>query len=155
MHVAETYSFLHAHQRYGQTPLDAVDADRYVAQTATVSARLGTHSLPQTVCELHDQLAAYRPDLELTDAAAEAARFLLLHPPLPLATRPGYWSIAAGGVAVLPSWARQMLRLPDRFPAPQVSDGLGRVGAAAVRWGLAALGEDRAEGYRATELRES
>ena len=39
---------------------------------------------------------AYRPELEATDEAREAARFLLLDPPLPWVARPGYGLIATG-----------------------------------------------------------
>lgn len=150
VHVAEAHSFLTAHQTYGRHPLSPGDADRYVRQAGSVSQRLGTTGLPQSVAELHAQLEAFRPDLELTDAAVEAARFLLLRPPLPAAARPGYWLIAAGGVAILPDWARTMLELPDRAPVPALGRGAGRLATRTVRWGLAGLAEDRAAGHRAS-----
>ena len=67
---------------------------------------------PTTVAELRATIEGYRPELESTAAAREAARFLLVHPPLPLAARPGYAALAAGAVAMLPRWARRPLRLP-------------------------------------------
>lgn len=150
VHVAEAHSFLTAHQTYGRHPLSAAEADLYVRQAGSVSERLGTSGLPQSVLELSEQLEAFRPDLERTEAAAEAARFLLLHPPLPVAARPGYALIAAGGVAVLPDWARAMLGLPNRAPAPALGRALGHLATGTVRWGLAGLAEDRSAGHRAT-----
>ena len=46
---------------------------------------------------------AYRPELASTPAAREAARFLLLTPPLPLPARAGYAGLAAAAVALLPA----------------------------------------------------
>ena len=76
----------------------------------------------------------FRPELEATDEARAAARFLLLEPPLPWPARPGYGLIASGGVAVLPRWARRALRLPVDGPLPALAGGAGRVGTRAVRW---------------------
>ena len=36
VHIAEIHSFLLAHQRYGDRPLDQAGRDEYVAQTAVV-----------------------------------------------------------------------------------------------------------------------
>ena len=61
----------------------------------------------------------------------------------PLLARAGYGTLASGGVALLPDWARAMLRIPLPGPiARHVGQPLGRLGTAAVRWGMAAL-EDR------------
>ncbi len=89
-------------------------------------------------------MAAFRPELEATDAAREAARFLLLEPPLPLFARPGYGTIASGGVSLLPDWARSMLRIPlPGVASSLVARPLGHLGTAAVRWGMAGLAERR------------
>jgi len=112
VHVAEVDSFLRAHQAYGSQPLDAAGRDRYVAETAQVAAALGVVDPPRTETELAAQLAAYRPELRGTPAARDAARFLLLQAPLPLAARLGYGVLAAAAVGLLPRWARWPLRLP-------------------------------------------
>jgi len=143
VHVAEAHSFLTAHQRYALAPLTPAEADTYVAQSALVAGRLGATDLPTTVTELGAALASYRPELEATSQAREAARFLLLDPPLPWPARPGYGLIASGGVAVLPGWARRALRLPAGGPATVLADGAGRVGTRAVRWAMAGVAEER------------
>ena len=126
-------------------PLTPQDADTYVAQ-AGVSARvLGVIDPPSSVDELRERLAGYRPELTATDAARDAARFLLAEPPLPVGARPGYWAIAAGGVALLEPWARQELGLPasDRWARTLLAP-LGRVSTSTVRWAMA--GVDRQAG---------
>ncbi|MBA2445588.1 MAG: DUF2236 domain-containing protein, partial [Nocardioidaceae bacterium] len=64
VHIAEVDSFLAAHQRYGQQPLDARGRDGYVEDTAYVAAKLGVIDPPRTEAELRTQLADYRPELK-------------------------------------------------------------------------------------------
>lgn len=143
VHVAEAHSFLTAHQRYAVQPFTAVECDTYVQQSALVAGLLGATDVPTTVAGLDAALTAYRPELEATDAARDAARFLLLDPPLPWPARPGYGLIATGGVAVLPGWARRALRLPLVGPAHTVASGVGLLGTRAVRWAMAGVAEER------------
>jgi uncharacterized protein (DUF2236 family) len=99
------------------------------------------------VQDLDAALAAYRPELESTAAAREATRFMLLNPPVPLAARPGYALIAAGGIALLPAWARRSLRLPVHGRGLAIASRAGGLSTALVRWGMAGL-DDRAPGDR-------
>ncbi len=112
VHVAEVDSFLTAFQRFGQHPLDPADCDAYLADAARVAQKLGIIDPPVTVGELRDQLAAYRSELRSTREAREAARFILLSPPLPLLARAPYGVLGAAAVSTLPAWARWPLRLP-------------------------------------------
>ena len=137
VHVAEVDSFLRAHQRFGSDPLTGPEADRYVAQAGSVAARLGVVSPPRTTAELAAALEAYRPELRGTTEAREAARFLLLDPPLPLSARPGYAALAAAAVALLPPWARSPLLLPW-LPVTEraVSLPVGHAATRVIRWAL-------------------
>ncbi|MFN8022067.1 MAG: oxygenase MpaB family protein [Acidimicrobiales bacterium] len=112
VHVCEVDSFLAAHQRFGSEPLSPAEADAYVADTALVARQLGVNEPPTTVRDLRAELREYRPELRGTKEARDAARFLLLEPPLPLAARPAYTVLGAAAVALLPGWARWPLRLP-------------------------------------------
>jgi uncharacterized protein (DUF2236 family) len=138
VHVAEVDSFLRSYQRYGAAPLDAAGRDGYVLDTARIALELGVPDPPRTEAQLAEQLAAYRPELAGTPAARSAARFLLLHPPLPLAARAPYTLLAAAAVALLPVRARRQLRLPY-FPI--VEPTLVRAGGVAItstiRWAMA------------------
>ena len=79
-------------------PLDQGGRDAYVAETARVAEALGVADPPRSEAELRAQLAAYRPELRGTPAARETARFLLLHPPLPVPARAPYAGLAAAAV---------------------------------------------------------
>ena len=83
VHLAEADSFLRTHQRYAVTALTPAEADRYMALSGVVATRLGVLDPPTTVAGLNAAIESYRPELEATAAARDAARFLLLHPPLP------------------------------------------------------------------------
>lgn len=135
VHVAEVDSFLRAYLRYGSGTLDAAGRDAYVAQTARVASELGVPDPPRTVAELNDQLDAYRPELAGTRAAREAARFVALGAPLPVALRPPYALLAASAVALLPRWARWPLRLPW-LPLAEatVVRAAGTSAVGAIRW---------------------
>lgn len=143
VHVAEAFSFLGAYQRYGSEPLTEAESDRYVEQAAVVARRLGATDVPTDVAGLLAALEEYRPVLRASDDARDAARFLLLDPPLPWAARPGYGLIASGGVAMLPDWARRELRLPVAGPVAGLAGVFGLVGTKAVRWGMAGIAEER------------
>ena len=137
VHIAEADSFLRTHQRYALTPLTPEEADRYVAQACVVATRLGVVDPPTTVAGLDAAIESYRPELDGTPAAREAARFLLLHPPLPWGARLGYGALAGAGVALLPPWARQQLALPS-LPLAERAIALPVGGAATrvIRWAL-------------------
>jgi len=139
VHITEVDSFLVAYQRFGAGPLTDAEADRYVAQASVVATRLGVLDPPMTVAGLEAALESYRPELASTPAAREAARFLLLTPPLPLPARAGYAGLAAAAVATLPRWSRVPLRLPW-LPVSERLVGLP-VGSAAtrlIRWAMTA-----------------
>ncbi|MBA2551356.1 MAG: DUF2236 domain-containing protein [Nocardioidaceae bacterium] len=137
VHVAEVDSFLAAHQRYGARPLSPGAADEYVAQAAQVAWALGAVEVPTTVAELNDTLASYRPELRGTPEAREAARFMLLRPPLPVPARAGYAFIAAAGVAMMPRWTRRQLRLPW-LPLAEATlvRAAGVASTSTIRWAM-------------------
>ncbi|MFI5508301.1 oxygenase MpaB family protein [Mycobacterium sp. NPDC051804] len=137
VHIAEVDSFLLAHQLYGARPLDQSGRDGYVADTARVAAALGVIDPPRTERELAERIKAYRPELRSTPSAREAARYLLLTPPLPVVARAPYGLLAATSVAMLPAWARMPLRLPYVPPVEATVIRLsGRVVVGGIRWAL-------------------
>jgi uncharacterized protein (DUF2236 family) len=141
VHVAEADSFLRAHQLYGAAPLDQDGRDGYVADMAEIAAKLGVVDPPRTEHELSQRINAFRPELRSTPEARDAARFLLLTPPLPLAARAPYGALAATAVAMLPAWARIPLLLPY-FPPVELTvvRTVGRVLVGGIRWVLPAAG---------------
>lgn len=141
VHIAEIDSFLRAHDRYGRQRLSPYERDEYVAQTAVVARALGADEVPTTVAELAESLADLRPQLASTPAARRTARYLLLTPPVPLALRAPYGTLAAAAVGMLPGWARRPLRLP-RLPVTEatVVRGAGLVATRTIGWAMSAPG---------------
>ena len=137
VHVAEVDSFLAAYRRYGDAPLTSADADRYVADMAEVAHHLGVPAPPRSTRALHDQIRSFRPELEGTSEARDAARYLLLQPPMHLVARGPYAVLAAAAVALLPRWARSPLHLPwlPVFEAVAVRPA-GDVLTRTLRWAL-------------------
>jgi uncharacterized protein (DUF2236 family) len=135
VHVAEVESFLVAHQRFGERPLDQAGCDGYVADMAHVAEALGVERPPRTERELGTQLRAYKRELRSTRESRDAARYLLLTPPLDPPARAAYALLAAATVATLPAWARIPLRLP-LLPVTErlVLWPLGAAITAGLRW---------------------
>jgi uncharacterized protein (DUF2236 family) len=139
VHLAELDSFLAAHDRYGAEPLQGADRDRYVAQVGAVARALGVSAPPETERGMRDQLRTYRPELRGTSEAREAARYLLIQPPLPAAARPAYGLIAAAAVALMPTWTRAPLRLPWLPVAETVAlRPAGDIVTRTIRWAITA-----------------
>ena len=132
VHNTEVDSFLAAYRRYGSRPLTAADADRYVAEMATVGRSLGASDLPETAPELGAWIDAV-PDLTMTSEARAAIRFLVL-PNLPLPMLPTYTVIAAAAADLLPLRRRLTLGL---WPVPLADPLVVRPAASSL---LALLG---------------
>ena len=139
VHVAEADSFLRAHTCFGTRPLDKAGRDGYVADMGRIGAELGVPDPPRTEAELADRIRAYRPELAATAEAREAARFLLLRPPLPAIARAPYGVLAAAAVSLLPGWARRPLYLP-RMPVTEtvLVRPAGHAMVHAIHWAITA-----------------
>jgi len=141
IHAAGVDSFVAAHRRFGEHPLDEAGYDEYVAQSAVVARGLGVEDPPLTTADVGAVLRAYRPELRATDESRATVEFLLRTPPLPLALRPAYRGLAAGAAATLPAWARRELGLS---PRPPFGGGPARVAGGmitrSVRWLLPPVG---------------
>lgn len=139
VHIAEADSFLRAHTRFGAQSLDQADRDGYVADLARIGTELGVPDPPRTEAELADRIGQYRAELTATADARDAARFLLVNPPLPAIARAPYGVLAAAAVSLLPGWARWPLRLP-RLPVAEamVVRPAGQAMVHAIRWATTA-----------------
>ena len=139
VHIAEADSFLRAHSRFGTQPLDQSGRDGYVADMARIGAELGVPDPPRTEAGLAERIARYRAELTATAEAREAARFLLVSPPLPAVARAPYGVLAAAAVSLLPGWARRPLHLP-RLPVTEtvLVRPAGHAMVRAIRWATSA-----------------
>lgn len=137
VHLAEVDSFVSAHRAFGEHALSTSDYDGYVADMAKVAESLGVEVPPRSIRQLRAQLAFYRGELSTSKEARDAARYLLLTPPLPIAVRPAYGILGAAAVSLLPVWARWPLRLPW-MPVTEavVVRRAGSVLSRGLRWAL-------------------
>lgn len=137
VHVAETESFLAAHQAFGAEPLSPERCDEYVAQTAVVAERLGVRDAPRTRAELDALSMSYRLELRRTEAAVEAADLLLKHPPLPKSSLPAYQMLVQGALALMPAWALARLRLPYSPLRELMAKPIAQTACGTLRWAFA------------------
>lgn len=112
VHIAEVDSFIVAHRAFGAVNLTEADYDQYVADMSVIASALGVIDAPRTQHELRASLRDYRAELRSSAEARDAARYLLLTPPLPVVVRPAYGLLAAAAVTLMPAWTRIPLRLP-------------------------------------------
>jgi uncharacterized protein (DUF2236 family) len=116
IHAVEVESFIVAYRAYAGRLGDG-DADRYVAEMATVAelVELPAAMAPRSMGELHEYLRGVR-GLRITPGARDGMRTILA-PPMPIALRPLWLIPATATVAILPRFARRMYGLPWFPPA--------------------------------------
>jgi uncharacterized protein (DUF2236 family) len=133
IHVAETWSFLNAAQRYGPRRFGPDECDAYFAETAVVARALGATWVPESSDETTAYLLRVRPQLYAGPQAIAARNFLLRgvgrRPP----DRAIYAVVLGAAIGLLPGWARAELDLP----APPLVDAL--VVTPMARWTCAVL----------------
>ena len=137
VHVVEIDSFLTAHQRYGEFPLDIAGCDGYVKDAALIARKLGVPAPPESVRSLRDQISSYRGELRSTKESRDAMRYLLFEPPLPPVARAAYSLLVAATISTLPRWSRPHLGLPYLPITERVAlRPLGEAITRAVRWAM-------------------
>jgi len=144
VHVAEAWSFLEAHQRYGRRPLTRAEEDAYVDGAARVAEELGATDVPHSRTALDQCLEGYREELDAIPAALDTVDFLLQSPPIPAIGRPAYALISRASVDLAPAWVRDMLQLPH--PSPGAAHRGGRLATRVIRWALDSAPPPRREG---------
>jgi uncharacterized protein (DUF2236 family) len=109
VHAALVDSNLAARTLFG-TPLQAEDADRYVAEMIVAAELVGVPRdlVPATVAELAGYIDSVRPELACTPAASESMAFLLDPMGLDEDIAEIWQDIRDGAVGSLPEWAAQM-----------------------------------------------
>jgi uncharacterized protein (DUF2236 family) len=111
IHAVEVESFILAYRTYAGG-LSRAEADRYVVEMGRVAemVELPAAMVPQSEGEVREYLRSVR-GLCITPAARDGLR-VILFPPMHLAYRP-LWAIpTTAAIAILPSYARRMYRLP-------------------------------------------
>ncbi|MGB3710164.1 MAG: oxygenase MpaB family protein, partial [Erythrobacter sp.] len=133
VHVVEAQSFLAGYMRHVRPGMPRAEQDEYYRQFALVARRLGADPVPETRAEADAIFRELRTDLRTSSEAREVAQMVLSQKPE--GTPPALQAvIAADAVAMLPEWARTMLRLQrpvlSALPARAATWGVGRT----LRW---------------------
>lgn len=137
VHAAEVDSFLRAHRTYRDPDFSDAEADRYLAEMATIARRLGAGQVPENRQQLARFLDSIRPELRVDARTRAVARTLLNQPAPSPALAPVSGWLTQAGIALLPDWAARLHGL-DGYGAvkPAIRAGTRRLGGA-IRWALA------------------
>ncbi len=133
VHVTEAQSFLAGYIRHVRPSMPVAEQDEYYRQFAVIARALGADPVPETRAEAEAIFRDLRRDLATSPEAREVAQLVLSQRPQ-AAPQAVQKMITADAVAMLPDWARQMLRLQrpmlSAFPARAATWGMGRT----LRW---------------------
>jgi uncharacterized protein (DUF2236 family) len=132
VHNALTDSFLVSFQVYGSRPLQADEADRFVAEQATLGRLLDAEPLPLTAADLSAWLATH-PAAAPSPGMRDTVDFLR-DPPLDAPVKLGYQVLASAAIATIPPRVRHVLGIKPRPGAVHV----GRTAMLGMRWALGA-----------------
>ena len=153
VHVVEVESFLSTAVRSGLR-LSAREQDAYYDEQAANGVLIGVGSVPRSVDDVKDYYRDVRPELRMTPAARQAARFVLF-PPMPrlvqVATpaRAAWAGLALTGGALMPRWARRLYDLPG-IPTTDLGATVVSIG---LRTGLLAVPAQLRQGPHLTAAR--
>ncbi len=111
VHVAEVSSFLHSAQRFGPHRFTSHQCDDYYEEMAVIALDLGAEWVPRSVNEVKAYYRRVRPELYAGAQALEGRDFLLRGVARKPEDRAVYAVIVLGAISLLPSWAKQELRL--------------------------------------------
>ncbi|MBV7259524.1 oxygenase MpaB family protein [Erythrobacter crassostreae] len=133
VHVAEAQSFLAGYLRHVRPDMSGAEQDEYYRQFAVIARLLGADPVPETRSEADAIFRELRGDLQPSAEAREIAQLVLSQ--RPKGTPPALQKvIGAESVAMLPDWARGMLKLQKpvltALPARAATWGVGRT----LRW---------------------
>lgn len=134
--AVEALAFLKAWRRYRDPLMPAARQDRYMADMAEISARLGAQPAPSTKASAEALVRRLRPTLRADARTREVQRLILAAPPPAPGLAPAHRLMLEAAIDLLPAWARAMHGLRSAGPlAPAIRAGAGGMGAL-VRWAL-------------------
>jgi uncharacterized protein (DUF2236 family) len=114
--ATQAYSIARAHLRYHPDPLRDADLDRYFAEYAVISERLGAIDPPRSRADVEDYFATMRPRLTVSEEVLETVRFLRSAYGSNPVSRAASLVVNRAATDLLPEWAKTMLGLRPRDP---------------------------------------
>lgn len=119
--ATQAYCTAQAHRRYHPKPLSGLDLDRYYADYAAISRKLGAADVPASRAEINDYFATMRPRLTISEETLEAVRFLRTPYGRDPVGRLGERALGHAAADLLPLWAKDLLGWRTRNPVGPVS----------------------------------
>ncbi len=112
VHATEVESYATIARRSGL--LDAVGADRYLAESVRAARVVGLSGAPSSAAAMEAYYDSVRPELKVTDEAREAVgnMFRPKSTTLTQAARIAIPTVTTLAIATLPAWARRLYGLP-------------------------------------------
>lgn len=104
------FGFLEAYSAFVH-PLGDADKDRYYAESVPAAQAYGATGAPSSLAELNALFLAMRAKLEPSDIVFEFLDIVQHAPLLPKLLAPAQRLMVRAGIAVVPAWVREILRL--------------------------------------------
>jgi uncharacterized protein (DUF2236 family) len=114
--ATQAYSIARAHLRYHPDPLRGADLDRYFAEYAVISLRLGAVDPPRSRADVEDYFVTMRPRLTVSEEVLETVRFLRSAYGSNPVSRAASLVVNRAATDLLPEWAKTLLGLRARDP---------------------------------------
>jgi uncharacterized protein (DUF2236 family) len=114
--ITQAYSISRAHQRYHPDPLRGSDIDRYFADYAIISEKLGAVDPPRSLADAEDYFATVRSRLSVSEEVLETVRFLRKPYGSNAGAKAASMVLNRAATDVLPGWSKDMLGLGPRTP---------------------------------------
>ncbi|MFF5258066.1 oxygenase MpaB family protein [Actinomadura viridis] len=135
--VTQAYSAARAHVRYHPNPLGGRDLDRYFADYAVISEKLGATGVPKSRADIADYFAMMRPRLTVSEETQQAVRFLRGAYGGDKATQWSSMALSRVATDLLPGFAKNLLGLKPRSPlTPAVARATGILLTRTLRYGV-------------------
>jgi uncharacterized protein (DUF2236 family) len=116
VHVTAGYGFLNAYLRYVNPRLTRAEQDRYYAESLKVCQYYGIGWAPSSVTEVETYLERMRMRLRHHEILEEFLGLVLNAPVVSAAALPMQRLLVQAAIDLLPSWAREILRLEKGQP---------------------------------------
>lgn len=135
--ATQAYAIACAHERYHPDPLRGADLDRYFAEYALISEKLGATDPPRSRADIEDYFSTMRPRLTMSEEVLEAVRFLRSPYGSDRGSRLGSLIVNRAATELLPDWAKNLLGLRPRTPlSPLAARTAGHAITRTLRFGV-------------------
>jgi uncharacterized protein (DUF2236 family) len=108
--------FMNAYLRFVNPLLDRAEHDRYYGESVHACRYYGANCTPASVAEVEQYIEEMRPNLRNHEILEEFLNLVSNVPILSAAALPAQRLLVQAAIDVLPSWARELLRLEKAQP---------------------------------------